>query len=124
MALFKPFRGNRAALDNVELHDGYAYFCIDDATFHIDVLDSDGVVRRKQINAKDAATLAGMSYDDIKAYVEAMTSNTLANAKSYTNDKFNELSDLIGNEIITDEEIDAICATTTANVYDGTITIS
>lgn len=50
MALFKPFRGNRTSLDTQELHDGYAYFCIDDGTFHIDYLDREGNLQRKQIN--------------------------------------------------------------------------
>lgn len=50
MALFKPFRGTRASLNAQELHDGYAYFCTDDGTFHIDYLDADGNLQRKQIN--------------------------------------------------------------------------
>jgi hypothetical protein len=50
MALFKPFRGNSSALYAQELHDGYAYFCIDDGSFHIDYLDSEGNLRRKRIN--------------------------------------------------------------------------
>ena len=49
MALFKPFRGTRASLPQ-ELHDGYAYFCTDDGSFHIDYVDSDGNLQRKQIN--------------------------------------------------------------------------
>ena len=40
MALFKAFRGNRASLDVLEKHDGYAYFCVDDGSFHIDFVDS------------------------------------------------------------------------------------
>lgn len=50
MALFKPFRGNRRSLDTQEKHDGYAYFCTDDGSFHIDYVDSDGNLQRKQIN--------------------------------------------------------------------------
>ena len=69
MALFKPFRGSRAALDTQPLHDGYAYFCTDDGSFHIDYVDSEGNLQRKQINAKDAETLTGMSLDEIKEYV-------------------------------------------------------
>lgn len=68
MALFKPFRGTRASLPQ-ELHDGYAYFCTDDGSFHIDYVDSDGNLQRKQINAKDAETLMGMSLEEIKEYV-------------------------------------------------------
>lgn len=51
MALFKPFRGSRALLDMQPLHDGYAYFCIDDGSFHIDFVDADGKLQRKQISA-------------------------------------------------------------------------
>ena len=68
MALFKPFRGTRASLPQ-ELHDGYAYFCTDDGSFHIDFVDAEGNLQRKQINAKDAETLMGMSLDEIKKYV-------------------------------------------------------
>ena len=54
MALFRAFRGSRASLDAVEKHDGYAYFCTDDGSFHIDFVDSDGNLQRKQINASEA----------------------------------------------------------------------
>ena len=64
MALFKPFRGSRASLDAQPLHDGYAYFCIDDGTFHIDYVDADGNLQRKQLNAKEAETLDGYSADE------------------------------------------------------------
>lgn len=59
MALFKAMRGNRAALDAKEKHDGYAYFCTDDGTFHIDYMDENGELQRKQLNAKDTETLLG-----------------------------------------------------------------
>lgn len=64
MALFKTFRGKRADLGAQELRDGFAYFCTDDGTFHIDFLDTDGIVKRKQINAKDAETLLGHSIEE------------------------------------------------------------
>ena len=54
MALFRPFRGSRTTLDDQEMHDGYAYFCTDDGTFHIDYKNADGVLQRKQINANEA----------------------------------------------------------------------
>lgn len=73
MALFKPLKGTRASLDSQPLHEGYAYFCTDDGSFHIDFLDADGNLQRKQLNAKDAETLCGMSLDDIKAYVDEAT---------------------------------------------------
>lgn len=66
MALWKPFRGNRADLDIVEKHDGYVYFCVDDGSLFFDYTDADGTLQRKQINAKDAETLTGMSLDEIK----------------------------------------------------------
>lgn len=53
MALFKPFRGSRESLDMQELHDGYAYFCTDDGSFHIDYTDADGNLQRKQVNEQD-----------------------------------------------------------------------
>lgn len=59
MALFKPFRGSRKSLDTQELHDGYAYFCTDDGTFHIDYVDDSGNLQRKQINANEAQKLIG-----------------------------------------------------------------
>lgn len=61
MALFRPFRGSRATLDDKELHDGYAYFCTDDGTFHIDYVNDEGTLNRKQINAKEAEGLVGYS---------------------------------------------------------------
>ena len=54
MALFRKLRGERTVLDLQELHDGYAYFCTDDGTFHIDYVDNDGSLQRKQINADKA----------------------------------------------------------------------
>jgi hypothetical protein len=50
MSLFKALRGTRTTLDAQPLHDGYAYFCTDDGTFHIDYVDADGNLQRKQIN--------------------------------------------------------------------------
>ena len=64
MALFKHFRGNRASLAQQPIVDGYAYFCVDDGTFHIDYKDKDGVLKRKQINAKEAEILNGHSADE------------------------------------------------------------
>lgn len=66
MALFKPFRGTRTSLPQ-ELHDGYAYFCTDDGSFHIDFTDADGNLQRQQINAKDAETLCGKSLVELQS---------------------------------------------------------
>ena len=66
MALWKPFRGSRLTLDTVEKHDGYVYFCTDDGSLFFDYVGSDGNLQRKQINAKDAETLTGMSLEQIQ----------------------------------------------------------
>lgn len=59
MALWKPFRGNRAVLDSVEKHDGYIYFCIDDGSLFFDFVDDTGNLQRRQINANEASKLVG-----------------------------------------------------------------
>jgi hypothetical protein len=61
MSLWKPFRGNRTALEAVEKHDGYVYFCIDDGSLFFDYKDADGVLHRKQINANEAESILGYS---------------------------------------------------------------
>ena len=78
MALFKPFRGTRATLETLEKHDGYAYFCVDDGSFHIDYVDDDGNLQRKQINAKEAESLIGVDISDIatKEDIEELTPAT------------------------------------------------
>lgn len=60
MAIFKLLRGKRQNLP-INKIDGYAYFCADDASFHIDYLDENGDVQRQQLNAKDSETLNGAS---------------------------------------------------------------
>lgn len=57
MTLFKIARGMRSSLDEQPLHDGYAYFCTDDGTLHVDYTDANGIVKRKQINAQEAEML-------------------------------------------------------------------
>ena len=69
MALFKPLMGNRTSLDNLEKHAGYAYFCTDDGTFHIDYVDTDGTTQRKQINENFIKQLLNIT-DDI-GYIDA-----------------------------------------------------
>ena len=51
------WQGNRASLDTQPLHDGYAYFCTDDGSFHIDYADSENIVHRKQISAHKAENI-------------------------------------------------------------------
>ena len=50
MALFKPMMGNSSALASQTKQAGYAWFCTDDGAFHIDYLDAEGNLQRKQIN--------------------------------------------------------------------------
>ena len=56
MALFKNLRGKRENLP-INKTDGYAYFCTDDGSFHIDYMDDSGNLQRKQINANNANTV-------------------------------------------------------------------
>ena len=80
MALFKQLRGTRAALDSQPLTDGYAYFCVDDGTFHIDFKDNDGVLKRRQLNAKDAETLGSHTTDEF--LLQTDLEDALAQAKA------------------------------------------
>ena len=64
MALWKPFLGNRTALDSVEKHAGYVYWCVDDGSLHFDYIDANGNLQRKQINAKDAESLGSHTADE------------------------------------------------------------
>jgi hypothetical protein len=84
MALFKPFRGTRTSLDEQEKHDGYAYFCTDDGTFHIDYADTYGNLQRKQINAQEAERLLGYSISTIlnSSDAEIPTSKAVLDALS------------------------------------------
>ena len=79
MALFKQLRGNRASLNTQPLTDGYAYFCVDDGTFHIDFKDENGVLKRRQINAQDAETLGSHTADEFLLATDLDT--VLAQAK-------------------------------------------
>lgn len=81
MALFKSLRGKRENLPSTKT-DGYAYFCTDNGTFWIDYKDENGVVQRKQLNAKDAETLMGASLSTIlnDSEVEIPTSKAVSEA--------------------------------------------
>lgn len=63
MALFKPMMGNRTSLDSQAKQAGYAWFCIDDGTFHIDYTDADGKLQRKQINETFIKQLLNITND-------------------------------------------------------------
>ena len=88
MALWKLFRGNHTALDTVEKHDGYVYFC-DDGSLHFDYTDANGVLHRKQINAKEAEALTGYSIETLinSSDVEIPTSKAVLDALSNKVDK-------------------------------------
>lgn len=75
MALFKINRGNESNLP-VELKDGWAYFCTDNGNFHIDYINSDGELQRRQINSEYAAKLRYLSDGE---YIE-LTAEQLAEA--------------------------------------------
>lgn len=68
MALFKVSKGTSANLPT-ELTEGYCWYTYDDSKFYIDYKDTDGVLKRKALNAEDAATLCGVSLDDIQAKI-------------------------------------------------------
>lgn len=108
MALFKPFRGSRTSLDAQPLHDGYAYFCTDDGSFHIDYADADGNLHRQQINGKYAealtnyniTTILSSSNSDIptsKAVMDAIDSVTADDLGIYVQP--NEPTDAVPGDI-------------------------
>ena len=55
MALFKIFKGAEEDLNDVPLHEGYAYFCEDTGNLFIDVSNIEG--GRLQVNAYAAQVL-------------------------------------------------------------------
>jgi hypothetical protein len=135
MALWKPFRGNRTGLDSVEKHDGYVYFCVDDGSLFFDYTDADGNLQRKQINAKDAETLMGMSLDEIKneiatqdtvvlceaqTYADGGDATTLESAKTYADTAVADAIDAL--ETIATGKADASHTHTIANITDLTAT--
>lgn len=60
MALFKISKGLKANLPTTKTA-GYCWYTTDDSLFYIDYEDSNGVVQRKALNAKEAEKLAGAS---------------------------------------------------------------
>ena len=52
--------GNSSALDSQAKQAGYAWFCVDDGSFHIDYVSADGTLQRKQINASMIARLEAL----------------------------------------------------------------
>ena len=120
MALWKPFRGNRARLDSVEKHEGYVYFCTDDGSLFFDYTDADGVLQRKQINAKDAETLMGVSLDELKADLATQDAVVLAEAQAYTDVAIEELNEKIGEGIDTSNLFTVDKITSIDTCFDNT----
>lgn len=110
MALFKIFRGSRTRLDSQQKIDGHAYFCPDDGSFHIDYTDDNGNLQRKQINAKDAETLSGLSLDEIKESI-VVPSTKVTHGENF-------LSNLIENYILT-IDYDTLLAFDTSEIVIG-----
>lgn len=110
MALFKPFRGSRASLDAHDKHDGYAYFCVDDGTFHIDYLDADGNLQRKQISAKDAETLESHSADEFILKTELLQSDW-AQTDETKSDYIKNKPDIDALQPKTDEALETLSKT-------------
>lgn len=126
MALFKVLKGNRSALDSQVLHDGYAYFCVDDGSFHIDYADSDGILKRKQISSEFADRLRYIDPSEILTvgnYEETIgTATAEKNGLMSKEDKL-RLDTIEENiEFITADDIDAICGATimAATASEGT----
>lgn len=113
MALFKIFKGNRDSLNDMPMHDGYAYFCMDDGTFHIDCADTNNVLSRKQINANEAEKLMGynvstvLNSDDTEIptsnsvieYIIDSSDSVLTASKTYTDEKIAADSDDLTSRI-------------------------
>jgi len=106
MALFKPFRGARADLP-AEKHDGYAYFCTDDGTFHIDYIDENGVLQRKQVCANSTPG-GGISIDEVNNLIDVHNVDTEAHNDIRTsmdnvNVRLDVHDDIIDNSIMIDK---------------------
>lgn len=104
MSLFKPFMGNRANLDAVEKHSGHAYFCTNDGSFHIDFIDADGNLQRKQIISSKSATItlpASAWIGTAEPYSQVVSlSNITANSKIDLQPTLAQLSDLLAYGIV------------------------
>lgn len=99
MALFKVFRGNEADLP-AKMTDGWAYFCTDTSNLFIDYEDG-SVLKRAQLNAKDAETLAGASLSTLQTIFSSISHTHTMKDISDLQDTFdniqNDLDNLEGN---------------------------
>lgn len=83
MALFKVCRGKRENLPSTKT-DGYAYFCTD-GSFWVDYTDENGELQRKQLNAKEAELLEGISLSELQSDINSKV-NKDGNKVLSTND--------------------------------------
>lgn len=109
MALFKPLLGKRENLPKT-LTSGYAYFCTDDGSFWIDYKDSDGIIKRKQINAQEAEKIIGydivttLSNNNATIPVSSAVFSAIESAKNDLNTDLSGRIDDIENDIKTTNE--------------------
>lgn len=97
MAIIKFLRGNHTSLDTTQKQDGYVYFCMDDGSIYIDYTDSNGVVQRKQLNAKDAETLGGYDLTAISDYATKELIEDLKPEICYYSTLSNAITDIESN---------------------------
>ena len=95
MALFKIFKGAEEDLNDVPLHEGYAYFCEDTGNLFIDVSNIEG--GRLQVNAYAAQVLKNnvteIDIDDI--FLKNMTATVAQGGTGHDTLTVNAL--LVGN---------------------------
>lgn len=73
MALFKISKGNSSNLPQI-YNAGYCYFCEDTGLFYVDTTDDE--TGRKVLNAQDAATLCGVTLEELQAAITTVTFKT------------------------------------------------
>lgn len=98
MALFKAFSGERSYLKSEPKVEGYAYFCTDDGTFHIDYKDNDGNLQRKQVNDAYVQQLISLQDDFDNLVIEIPDSYLSKSDFTWENlegKPFNTLDDIV-----------------------------
>lgn len=90
MALFKPLHGARESLGAQPLRDGYAYFCTNDGSIHIDFMNSEGILERKQMSAQYAEQLLG--YEVVTSISEMSSQSQIPTSKSVWESLINVVS--------------------------------
>lgn len=95
MALFKIYRGPEDQLNQIPLHEGYAYFTEDKQHLFIDISNEEG--GRLQVNAYAAQVLSdGITEIDVDdVFLKTMTATVAQGGTGYNNLTVNAL--LVGN---------------------------